>query len=48
MKKAILEGDWGEVEKFCTRSSMRSPALKNFVYCVYKQQYYELLDKQVC
>lgn len=44
VKRAILEGDWAEVEKFCNKSSIRS--MKNFLYCVYKQQYLELVDRQ--
>ena len=43
VKKAILEGDWAEVEKFCNKSSIKS--MKNFLYCVYKQQYLELVDR---
>mmetsp|Transcript_61293 Transcript_61293/g.146413 ORF Transcript_61293/g.146413 Transcript_61293/m.146413 type:complete len:633 (+) Transcript_61293:145-2043(+) len=42
--KAILDGDWAEVEKFCNRSSLRS--MKDFLYCVYKQQYLELVERQ--
>ena len=44
VKKAILEGDWAEVEKFCNKSTIKS--MKNFLYCVYKQQYLELVDRQ--
>jgi len=44
VKKAILDGDWAEVEKFCNKSSIKS--MKNFLYCVYKQQYLELVDRQ--
>ena len=34
-----------QVEKFCNKSSIKS--MKNFLYCVYKQQYLELVDRQV-
>jgi len=34
-----------QVEKFCNRSSLRS--MKDFLYCVYKQQYLELVERQV-
>mmetsp|Transcript_92 Transcript_92/g.252 ORF Transcript_92/g.252 Transcript_92/m.252 type:complete len:620 (-) Transcript_92:93-1952(-) len=44
VKKAIIEGEWAEVEKFCNKSSIKS--MKNFLYCVYKQQYLELVDRQ--
>mmetsp|Transcript_71411 Transcript_71411/g.115808 ORF Transcript_71411/g.115808 Transcript_71411/m.115808 type:complete len:665 (+) Transcript_71411:399-2393(+) len=44
VKKAIIDGDWVEVEKFCNKSSIKS--MKNFLYCVYKQQYLELVDRQ--
>ena len=44
VKKAILEGDWAEVEKFCNKSSIKS--MKTFLYNVYKQQYLELVDRQ--
>jgi len=44
VKRAIIEGEWAEVEKFCSKSSIRS--MKNFLYCVYKQQYLELVDRQ--
>ena len=32
------------MEKFCNKSSIKS--MKNFLYCVYKQQYLELVDRQ--
>jgi hypothetical protein len=44
VKKAIVDGDWAEVEKFCNKSPIKS--MKDFLYCVYKQQYLELVDKQ--
>ena len=44
VQKAILDGEWAEVEKFCNRSSLRS--MKDFLYCVYKQQYLELVERQ--
>ncbi|KAI8979195.1 hypothetical protein BDF20DRAFT_868118 [Mycotypha africana] len=44
LKKAILDGDWSEVEKLCNK-----PLVKNhraFLYSVYKQQYLEYLEKR--
>ena len=34
VKKAILEGDWAEVEKFCNKSPIKS--MKSFLFFVYK------------
>eukprot|EP01135_Chromosphaera_perkinsii_P008304 Nk52_evm1s1253 gene=Nk52_evmTU1s1253 len=44
MKKAILEGDWQEVEKLCSRYSFKNQ--KVFLYAVYRQQYLELIEKR--
>eukprot|EP01132_Coremiostelium_polycephalum_P009326 gene9326-11436_t len=44
MKKAILEGDWNEVEKLCTKNTFKNH--QSFLYAVYKQAYLELLEKQ--
>eukprot|EP00292_Cryptomonas_paramecium_P021434 CAMPEP_0113711576 /NCGR_PEP_ID=MMETSP0038_2-20120614/30846_1 /TAXON_ID=2898 /ORGANISM="Cryptomonas paramecium" /LENGTH=168 /DNA_ID=CAMNT_0000637873 /DNA_START=41 /DNA_END=544 /DNA_ORIENTATION=+ /assembly_acc=CAM_ASM_000170 len=44
VKKAIIEGEWAEVEKFLNKSPIRS--MKSFLYFVYKQQYFELIDRQ--
>lgn len=44
MRKAILEGDWNEVEKLLTKNMFKNQ--KAFMYAVYKQQYLELLEKQ--
>ena len=44
MKKAILEGDWLEVEKLCARHSFKNQ--KVFLFSVYKQQYLELIEKR--
>mmetsp|Transcript_37641 Transcript_37641/g.150106 ORF Transcript_37641/g.150106 Transcript_37641/m.150106 type:complete len:603 (-) Transcript_37641:890-2698(-) len=44
MKKAILEGDWIEVEKLCTKQTFRYQ--KSFLYGVYEQMYLELINGQ--
>eukprot|EP01119_Soliformovum_irregulare_P006425 TRINITY_DN1841_c0_g1_i2.p1 TRINITY_DN1841_c0_g1~~TRINITY_DN1841_c0_g1_i2.p1 ORF type:complete len:540 (-),score=74.69 TRINITY_DN1841_c0_g1_i2:1460-3079(-) len=44
MKKAILEGDWTEAEKLCTKETFKHE--KQFVYAVYKQIYLEMIEKQ--
>ncbi|KAF2068728.1 hypothetical protein CYY_009949 [Polysphondylium violaceum] len=44
MKKAILEGDWNEVEKLCSKNTFKNH--QSFLYAVYKQAYLELLEKQ--
>ncbi|KAG0171159.1 hypothetical protein DFQ30_001382 [Apophysomyces sp. BC1015] len=44
VKKSILDGDWQEVEKLCSK-----PILKNhrsFLYSVYKQQYLEYIERR--
>ncbi|KAI7859171.1 WD40-repeat-containing domain protein [Circinella umbellata] len=44
LKKAILDGDWQEVEKLCTK-----PVVKNhrsFLYSIYKQQYLEYIERR--
>ncbi|PRP88502.1 hypothetical protein PROFUN_03219 [Planoprotostelium fungivorum] len=43
-KKAIEEGDWTEVEKLCTKYAFKN--FKSFLYVVYKQRYFELIEKQ--
>eukprot|EP00190_Bangiopsis_sp_CCMP1999_P003760 CAMPEP_0198731134 /NCGR_PEP_ID=MMETSP1475-20131203/28264_1 /TAXON_ID= ORGANISM="Unidentified sp., Strain CCMP1999" /NCGR_SAMPLE_ID=MMETSP1475 /ASSEMBLY_ACC=CAM_ASM_001111 /LENGTH=585 /DNA_ID=CAMNT_0044494053 /DNA_START=340 /DNA_END=2094 /DNA_ORIENTATION=+ len=44
MKKAILEGEWSEVERLCIRQSFKYQ--KSFLYAIYEQQYLELIDSQ--
>eukprot|EP00026_Physarum_polycephalum_P006258 Phypoly_transcript_06300.p1 GENE.Phypoly_transcript_06300~~Phypoly_transcript_06300.p1 ORF type:complete len:572 (+),score=66.81 Phypoly_transcript_06300:79-1794(+) len=44
MKKSILEGDWAEVEKLCTKQTFKTQ--QSFLYAVYKQAYLELLERQ--
>ena len=44
VKKAIVDGDWAEVEKFLNKSPIKS--MKSFLFYVYKQQYLELIDRQ--
>ena len=50
-RKAILEGDWNEVEKQCRRwaedlSKMSSSQQRTFLYAVYRLQYLELIEGQ--
>ncbi|KAJ3258981.1 hypothetical protein HK103_003122 [Boothiomyces macroporosus] len=42
MKKAILDGDWAEVDKLCARPFMRNH--KSFLYAAYEQQFLEYID----
>ncbi|KAL2915354.1 hypothetical protein HK105_205219 [Polyrhizophydium stewartii] len=42
MRKAILEGDWAEVDKLCSRPLVRNN--KSFLYAAYKQQYLEYIE----
>ncbi|KAJ3363747.1 hypothetical protein HDU91_002881 [Kappamyces sp. JEL0680] len=42
MKKAILEGDWAEVDRLSTRPFMRNH--KSFMYSAYEQQYLEYIE----
>ena len=42
MKKAILEGDWPEVDRLCARPFMRNH--KSFLYSAYEQQYLEYIE----
>lgn len=44
LKTAILEGDWVEVDKICSKHVLRNQ--KAFLYAVYKQQYLELIEQQ--
>jgi len=44
MRRAILEGEWNEVEKLITKNTFKNQ--KAFMYSAYKQQYLELLEKQ--
>ncbi|ORE10923.1 WD40 repeat-like protein [Rhizopus microsporus var. microsporus] len=44
LKKAILDGDWPEVEKLCTKQLVKNH--RSFLYSVYKQQYLEYLEKR--
>ncbi|GAM24710.1 hypothetical protein SAMD00019534_078850, partial [Acytostelium subglobosum LB1] len=43
MKKAILEGDWTEVEKLSSKTTFKNQ--QSFLYAVYKQAYLELIEK---
>ncbi|KAI8929536.1 WD40-repeat-containing domain protein [Entophlyctis helioformis] len=42
IRKAILDGDWAEVDKLCARSVLRNN--KSFIYAAYKQQYLEYIE----
>ncbi|KAJ3086995.1 hypothetical protein HK102_012019 [Quaeritorhiza haematococci] len=42
MRKAILEGDWPEVDKLCSKPLVKNQ--KSFLYAVYKQQYLEYIE----
>jgi COMPASS component SWD3 len=44
MRQSIVEGDWSEVEKLCSRSALKG--YKSLLYAIYKQQYLELVDRQ--
>ncbi|ORX53227.1 WD40 repeat-like protein [Hesseltinella vesiculosa] len=44
LKKAILDGDWQEAEKLCTKGLLKNH--KSFLYSVYKQQYLEYIDRR--
>ncbi|CAG8509359.1 158_t:CDS:10 [Ambispora leptoticha] len=44
LKKAILDGDWAEVDKLCAKSLIKNQ--KSFLYAVYKQQYLEYIEYQ--
>lgn len=44
MKRAILDGDWSEVEHLLTRNTFRN--MLPFKYAVYRQQFLELIDGQ--
>ncbi|KAI8804757.1 WD40-repeat-containing domain protein [Cladochytrium replicatum] len=42
MKKAIMEGDWAEVDKLCAKPIVKHH--KSFLYSVYKQQFLEYIE----
>ncbi|KAI8063567.1 WD40-repeat-containing domain protein [Gongronella butleri] len=44
LKKAILDGDWQEAEKLCTKGLLKNH--RTFLYSVYKQQYLEYIDRR--
>lgn len=44
LTSATTEGDWVEVEKLCSKASLKN--YKSFLYAVLKQQYYELISRQ--
>ncbi|KAI8337053.1 WD40-repeat-containing domain protein [Chlamydoabsidia padenii] len=44
LKKAILDGDWQEAEKLCTKPLVKNH--RSFLYSVYKQQYLEYIDRR--
>ncbi|KAI8371348.1 WD40-repeat-containing domain protein [Radiomyces spectabilis] len=44
LKKAILDGDWQEVEKLCTKPLVKNH--RSFLYSVYRQQYLEYIERR--
>lgn len=44
MKRAVLDGDWSEVERLLGRTAFKS--MKAFRYAVHRQQFLELVDAQ--
>ena len=44
MRRAILDGDWLEVEKLCSKSGFANA--KSFLYAAYRAQYLELIEGQ--
>lgn len=44
MKRAIIDGDWPEVERLLSRTTFRN--MMAFKYTVYRQQYLELVEAQ--
>eukprot|EP00698_Gefionella_okellyi_P005108 TRINITY_DN14689_c0_g1_i1.p1 TRINITY_DN14689_c0_g1~~TRINITY_DN14689_c0_g1_i1.p1 ORF type:complete len:564 (-),score=73.00 TRINITY_DN14689_c0_g1_i1:15-1637(-) len=44
MKRAILEGNWEEVDQLCSKNQFRNR--KSFLYAVCKQQFLELIERQ--
>eukprot|EP00742_Colponemidia_sp_Colp-10_P005419 GILJ01005791.1.p1 GENE.GILJ01005791.1~~GILJ01005791.1.p1 ORF type:complete len:646 (-),score=96.73 GILJ01005791.1:200-2086(-) len=44
VKKAILEGDWPEVEKMCQKHNSKN--YRSLLFAISKQQYLELIDRQ--
>ncbi|ORZ20359.1 WD40-repeat-containing domain protein [Absidia repens] len=44
LRKAILDGDWQEAEKLCTKPLVKHH--RSFLYSVYKQQYLEYIDRR--
>ncbi|ORX90453.1 WD40 repeat-like protein [Basidiobolus meristosporus CBS 931.73] len=42
LKKVILDGDWTEVDKLCSKNLVKNQ--KSFLYAVYKQQYLEYIE----
>ena len=44
MKRAILDGDWQEVERLLSRTTFKN--MKPFKYALYRQQFLELVEAQ--
>ncbi|KAI9143299.1 WD40-repeat-containing domain protein [Paraphysoderma sedebokerense] len=42
LRKAILDGDWAEVDKLCSKPLVKNH--KSFLYAIYKQQYLEHVE----
>ncbi|KJE94136.1 WD-repeat protein [Capsaspora owczarzaki ATCC 30864] len=43
MRKAILDGDWPEVEKLCTRGIFSGHS--SFLHAIYRQQFLEMVER---
>ena len=44
MRKCVVEGDWGEVEKLTAKVQFQQP--KSFLYACHRQQFLELVEDQ--
>ena len=44
MRKAVLDGDWVEVDKLCGKTTFQQQ--KSFLYAAYREQFIELIDAQ--
>jgi COMPASS component SWD3 len=44
MRKAILDGDWVEVDKLCSKTTFQQQ--KSFQYAAYREQFIELIEAQ--
>ncbi|KAJ1654362.1 hypothetical protein IWQ61_005691 [Dispira simplex] len=44
LKQAILDGDWAEADKLCTKNLIRHQ--RSFLYLMYRQQYLEFIERR--